>query len=127
MHKAILTLLLAVVSSSAAAAWTAVGSSDPSTLYADPATISKAGDMVKMWDLLDFKTAQVMEGFRYMSSKTLSEYDCREERARMLYFSWHSEHMGGGQIVNTDFDPAKWEPVLPRSGVEKLWKLACGK
>jgi len=101
MRKAILMMLLAGVSSSAAAEWIAVGSGEPSTLYADPSTIRKAGDRVQMLDLLDFKTAQVTEGYRYMSSKTLSEYDCKEERTRILYFTLHSENMGRGEAVFT--------------------------
>ena len=127
MCKPILMMLFAGVSSIAAAEWIAVGSSEPSTLYSDPASIRKTGYMVKMSDLLDFKTAQVTQGYRYMSSLTTSEYDCKADRARILYFSWHSEQMGGGQIVHMDSDPSEWEAVLPRSGVEKLWKFACGK
>jgi len=127
MRKAILMMLLAAASSSAAAEWVAVGSSEPSTLYADLTTIRKAGDTVKMSDLLDFKTAQVTEGHRYLSSLTTSEYDCKGNRARILYFSWHSGNMGGGQIVNMDLDTSEWEPVRPRSGVETLWKFACKK
>jgi len=126
MRKGIL-LLLAFASNSAAADWVAVGRSKPSILYADLTTIRKAGDMVKMSDLLDFKTTQVTQGYRYMSSLTTSEYDCKETRSRILYFSWHSEQMGEGQIVHMDLDPGGWGPVPPRSGVERLWKLACGK
>ena len=127
MRKAVVMMLLAGVSGSAAAGWIAVGSSEPSTLYADLTTIRKAGDVVKMSDLLNFKTAQVTQWYRYLSSLTTSEYDCKNERARMLYFSWHSEQMGGGQIVHMDLDPGEWEPIPPRSGVETLWKIACGK
>jgi hypothetical protein len=48
MRKLILILLLAVLSSSAMAEWIKVGANDNSTIYADPATIRKEGNMVKM-------------------------------------------------------------------------------
>ena len=51
MPKAILMMLLAVVSSSASAGWVVVGVHDTSILYADPASIHRAGNRVKMWGL----------------------------------------------------------------------------
>jgi hypothetical protein len=48
MRKPILMMLLAVVSSSAAAEWVELGSNEISTAYSDPATIRRNGDMVKM-------------------------------------------------------------------------------
>jgi hypothetical protein len=120
-------MVLSVASNGAAAAWIAIGVSEPSTLYADTATIQKNGDVVNMLDLLDFKTAQVSGDYRYQSSKTLSEYDCKEQKSRIRHFSWHSGHMGLGRIVHMELDSNEWLPVPPRSGVEKLWNIACGK
>jgi len=56
MRKSILAMLLVAASGSAGAEWTQVGTSDTSTVYADPATISKDGNIAKMWHLLDFRT-----------------------------------------------------------------------
>ncbi len=52
MHKAILMILLAVVSSSVMAEWILYGYGNKKeveiTVYADPATIRKSGNTVKM-------------------------------------------------------------------------------
>jgi len=82
MHKAILIMLLAVVSSSAMAEWVSLGESGDKTLtnYADPATIRKSGNRVKMWSLYDFKTVQV----RFRSVRLQIEYDCKEEEYRVF-------------------------------------------
>lgn len=125
MRRFWLFILVAAASNVALAEWVAVGTSQASTLYADPASIQKSGDLVKMLDLLDFKSEQVSGSYRYQSSKTLSEYDCKGEQSRILYFSWHSGPMGRGNIVHIDSDSNEWLPVSPRSGVEKLWKMAC--
>ena len=130
MPKAILMMLLAVVSSSASAGWVVVGVHDTSTLYADPATIRGAGNRVKMWALLDFKTTQqdsTNPRNGYLSEIAQFEYNCKEQRARRLYYSWHSRHMGRGKVVSSDSDPSKWEPVLPGSGNEILREFACGR
>ena len=128
MRKAILLMILAIVSSSAAAEWVAVGGNDLSTTYVDPATILKVGDKVKMWHLVDFNAVQVKPtGKRYMSEKLQYEYDCKEERARMLTFLSHSGNMGGGVMVEGDWHPQKWAPLPPGGLVGYLRKFACGK
>jgi len=35
--------------------------------------------------------------------------------------------MGGGKVVYSDAYVTKWKPAPSGSGVETLWKLACGK
>jgi hypothetical protein len=126
MRKAILMLLLAVASSSALAAWVEVDTSKADVLYADPATIRKVGKRAKMWSLIDFKTIQSGQGIRFMSSKTQYEYNCKAERGRVLFFSWHAGNMGRGEIVYSDDEPGKWGPLPPGSRTEMLWEVACG-
>lgn len=111
------------------AAWVAIGGSDTENLtsYADSATISKSGDMVKMWSLLDYETAQVSEGKTFMSIKAQFEYDCKEGRERILCYFWHSGNMGGGDVVTINSEPLDWSPVPLGAVTETLWRLACGK
>jgi hypothetical protein len=128
MRKAITMMLLALVSGSAAAEWVAVGGNEVSNTYVDPATIVKVGDKVKMWHLVDFNAVQAKAtGARYMSEKLLYEYDCKEERARMLSFLAHARNMGAGVMVEGDGRPQKWEPLRPGGAVDYLRKFACGK
>ena len=130
MHKAILMMLLAIMSSSAMAEWVNVGMSDDGTLtfYTDPSTIRKSGNKVKMWSLLDYKTTQkIDDGKTFMSTRQQNEYDCKEERTRSLYIIAHSGNMARGTVVGRSDDSDKWRPVSPGSGGEDLWKFACGK
>jgi hypothetical protein len=129
MHKAISMMLLTVVSTGAAAEWVAVGSSGNSTttIYADPATIRKSGNMVKMWSLVDYKTPQGGVPKPYMSIRSRDEYDCNDERARGLSLTRHAGNMARGETVFKDSHPEKWEPVPPNSVGEGLWKFACAK
>jgi hypothetical protein len=130
MRKIILMMLLVVVSSSAEAGWVEVGGTDDGvTIYADPATIRKAGNRVKMWIMSDFQTEQAVPsgGKPYMSQKGQNEYDCKEEQTRLIAFLWYSGNMGGGDMVYSDFDPLKWRPVVPGSVGEAQWKYACGR
>ena len=127
MRKAILMMLLAVVSSSAMATWVNVSESEASTGYVDSVTISRVGDRVKMWELFDYKASRDIAGKPYMSRKAQVEYDCKDKQSRTLTSFAHSGNMGGGEVVYTELVTEKWEPVPPRNVVETLWKLACRK
>ena len=128
MRKTFLTMLLAIVSSSAVAGWINVGGNEIYIAYADPATIRKSGNMVKMRNLADFKMVQPSDkGKPFMSQKMQSEYDCKEKRTRLLYFTWYSGNMSKGEIVLSGPGPSEWEPVTPLSVNAILWKFACGK
>ena len=128
MRKALLMMLLGVVSSSAVAEWVEVGGNETTTTYADPATIRKTGNMVKMWHLLDYTKARGIEAHKpHLSVKMQDEYDCKQERTRTIALSLHSGNMGEGEVLGTSTDPGKWQPVSPDTLVETLWEFACGK
>ena len=128
MCKTIFLLLLAVVSSGAAAEWVQVGANETITSYADPATIRKEGATVKMRDLCDFKTVQARPyGMPYLSQKMQREYDCTQQRARIIELLHYSENMGQGDITHSDSEPGKWEAVAAGTASKALWEFACGK
>lgn len=129
MKKPLLTLLLAFISTSAMAEWTAVGETDNKggyTAYADFATIRRADNKVKMWVLFDYKTAQKASGVKFLSEKVRREYDCKEGKMRTLAFSFFSWNMEGGEVVFSYSQPREWEPVGDGSVGEALLKTACG-
>jgi hypothetical protein len=80
-----------------------------------------------MWDLKDYKTVQNYSGDSYLSDKGQMEYDCKEEKVRMLAISALSGQMGKGKAVYNNSDTSKWSPISPGSVGEALWKIACGK
>lgn len=128
MCKAILMMLLAVVSSNAMAEWVKVGGSDTLSIYADPTTIRKKSNIVKMWNMFDLKAEQTVTGGKpFLSVKGQEEYDCKEEQVRILYESNHSRNMGSGEQVFSTANLGKWLPVPPDSGTKVLWNYACGK
>lgn len=130
MHKIILTILLAVGCGSASAGWEKVTSLSENglTVYADPGSISKSDDGVKMLSLYDFKAPQQEEGVEpYLSTKFINEYDCTNRKRRVLEFNNFSKSMGKGDATFSFNDTDIWRPVEPESLSEYLWKYACGK
>ena len=130
-YAVIMIPLLLLSSIPAYAEWVEIGistSSVPFTVYVDPDTRRRKGNLVKMWMLFDHPTAQT-SGTRkpFSSSKIQSQFDCEEERSRFLAWTNFSGHMGKGDVVISNSNETKWNPVQPESLDEVLWRLACGK
>ena len=128
MRKVILVLLLAAVSGSAMAEWVKVGSNSSDTLYIDPAIRWTDNNTAKLWALNDFKVMQQRDKREpFKSEKVEYEYDCKLAQSRLLYFTSHTESMAEGEVVDFNVVPGDWAPVSPNSGLEELWKIACGR
>ena len=97
------------------------------TVYVDPNTIRRTGDLVTMWSLLDYMTIQTDSEGTYLSTKQQGEYDCAEERMRFHALTSFSDNMGSGMVVYLNPTEGNWVPVAPDSSGHALWKLACGK
>jgi hypothetical protein len=125
----LLIMLLVLRSGPVYAEWVLVSGDDEAglTVYVDPDTIRRKGNLVTMWGLIDYKTIQIIAGDSLLSIQRQNEYDCAEVRTRMLAFTWFSGNMGSGQVVHSDSDEDKWKPVAPDSVAEALRKIGCGK
>jgi len=135
MKKLLLTLMLAVVSSSAMAEWVEIGEIEDVdiTVYADPTTIRKTGNKVKIWVLIDRKTTWVPDGHKtaieelgVLSSKGKRVYDCEKKQWRILFLALYSENMGGGETVLTINSRDEWKSVPPPDSAGRaVFKFAC--
>jgi len=129
MKRLIVMTLLVLSSSPAYAEWIKVSDSDEAgmTVYVDPATIRRTRNLVKMWQFYDYKTVQTVAGIGFLTVKEQWEFDCAEERRRVLALTEFSGNMGSGTVVYTNSEVGKWQPVAPSSIGQLLWKFACGK
>ena len=110
------------------AEWVAIGYSESLggyTVYVDPTTIRRKGDLVKVWALTDYTTMQTVADTSFLSSKAQNEFDCAEERQHELSVTWFSGNMGNGNGVWNNSDETKWRPVAPGSVGQGVWKFAC--
>ncbi|MSP30460.1 MAG: hypothetical protein EXR09_08470 [Acetobacteraceae bacterium] len=55
-------------------------------------------------------------------------YDCKEEKVRLLAFTFFDGKMGNGKVVTSDSEfSMKWSPIVPGSVGGSRWEVACGK
>jgi hypothetical protein len=105
------------------------------TVYVDPDTIRREGNLVTMWQLIDFTWMQGNAGLgrlgfgphRFLSTKTHKQFDCAETRLRLLAFTEFSGRMGTGILADGYVDKDNWISVEPDSINQALWEVACGK
>jgi len=129
MHKAILMMILAVMSSSAMAEWVEISDNETIgvTVYVDPTTIRKKGNKVKLWQLYDYKTSRKLGTENYLSVKEQREFDCEEEQIQILYTIYYLGNMGEGESIRTYGNLSGWRPVAPETIDQVFLKHACGK
>jgi len=108
--------------SQAAAGWVRLVETDEVFFYYDPATIRVNGHLRRVWEIQDLKQRNPAGE---MSRRFLSEYDCREERHRLLSFSTHSEPMAGGRILLIHGSPSEWNHIPPYSPALRMFKIVC--
>jgi hypothetical protein len=129
MKRLLIFTLLLLSSAPAYAEWVKVGDGDEAgkTVYVDPATIRRNSNLVKMWQLYDYKTVQTVGGIRFLSAKEQWEFDCAEERSRVLALKEFSGNMGSGTMVDTNSQVGNWIPDTPGSTGRTVWTVACDK
>ena len=129
MTRLLLITLLLLSSGPAYAEWVKVSESDDAgkTVYVDPATIRRNSNLVKMWQFYDYKTVQTVGGNRFLTAKEQWEFDCAEERSRVVARKEFSGNMGSGTMVFTNSQVGKWISATPGSTGRTVWEIACGK
>jgi hypothetical protein len=129
VKRLLLITFLLLSSGPTYAEWVATVQNDQAgvTIYIDSDTILRKGDLVNVWELIDYKAIQTMAGTSYLSARVQREYDCTRDLQRTLALTKLSGNMGTGKVILTNSDRQKWEPVDPGSIGKSLWKFACNK
>ena len=131
IKRLLLLTLLTLSSVPAYGAWVevSVNVETGQTVYVDPDTIRRTGDIAQMWALYDNKTPQTTVGDAYLSRKVQNEYDCAQEMRRMVSVTEFSGNMASGKVVHMNsslFSTSRWMPAQSGLG-GTLLKVACSK
>ena len=86
MTRLFMVTLVLLMTGPVYAEWVKVSDGDEAgkTIYVNPATIRRNSNLVKMWQLYDYKTVQTIGGIRFLTAEEQWEFDCAEERGRVL-------------------------------------------
>ncbi len=128
-HRCVVAGLLTLSCTNAVAGvWIEMSRHDDYAAYADPSTIRRDGDLVKMWSMFDYKKPQSGPGGKpYLSIRRHFEYDCKQSSARALGASLHALKAGNGEALVVTEAKLGWSKVASDSAEDFLWKFACKK
>ena len=112
---------------SSGAEWLLVDQNANATVYVDPATMRRSGDLVRLLVLDDLKTAHTRGADAYWSSRAHEEHDCANERFRLVALAQFSGPMGTGAVIYERTLESKWAPIPRGTLAQSVWKYACGK
>ena len=110
--------------------WSQVSFNDDTTMYIDPQTIKKTGDLVQVSQMMSFPTGSKSPDGKvsYKSSITTEEYDCKKGLSRSLSFKWFSDIKGTGKVVYEDkntYDFSKFTKLVEGSLLNSVRKKVC--
>jgi hypothetical protein len=106
------------------AEWTKYAEVEVATGYMDLSTIKKTSNGYRVWQITDIK--EINNGGE-ASMKSLTEYDCQDEKLRKLQITGYSGHMGNGKITRREDIPSRWNYIAPESVGASGFELVCGK
>ena len=122
--KKLFLVCLMMLAGSAWAEWVVYFESDLATHYFDPATIRKDGHIRRVWALQELRKRN-KDG--EMSRRMRYEHNCKQERYRILFYTFHSESMAGGEILATGGEDNNWLEIPPATAGETIFNIVCAK
>jgi hypothetical protein len=117
-------LALLLVSGTTWAEWVQVSTNEVLDGYIDPETIRTDGDLRRVWQMQNYKQRQ---SDLYFSFRSRIEYDCKQERRRVLSASGHSGPMAGGTTLERVGEQSTWRDIPPESLSEIVLKIVCAR
>ncbi len=80
-----------------------------------------------MWQLINLRKSSGIGKPADFSTKTYKQFDCVEQRVRLLAFRQFSQRMGAGLRADGLVDKDKWLSIGPESINQAPWEIACNK
>ena len=109
------------------AEWLLIDGNDKAKVYVDPETISRKGDLVRVWVLDDLKTVHTRGFSKYLSVRAQEEHDCVRERFRLLELENMSGNMGAGEVIYKKTGESGWSSIPRGTLAQSVAKFVCEK
>lgn len=123
---AIVTANLLVAGCAQAAEWHVIGEGTDGRVHVDLAARGSSGIHPRLWVLTDrVQPLKLLGDATWASTRTLEEFDCRQQAWRIRATTYYPQPMGQGEPLMSDLDVGTWRPVIAGSTGEQKLKYAC--
>jgi len=96
--------------------------------YSTEHQLKRSGHLVTVWLREEYPEPQRNNGGDiYLSNVEKVQYDCSNQRARVLLIIYYAENnIAGSQTSEaTDIKQAQWDPIVPGTQSEYIYQWAC--
>jgi len=121
MKKLIIVLSL-LVSVPSWAKWTYYSEHEDAKFYMDISTIRKELNIRKVWTISNYKEKTKLG---VLSVRARMEFDCKNERYKMLSVSTHSEPMASGETLQSVVPSSEYREIPPDTPNSDLLGILC--
>lgn len=122
MFRNLILVSAALLSQPVMAEWTIFSKTDISDIYIEPLSLRKIDDLRRVWVMEDRRTIVPKS---YLSSRSLHEYDCKEERVRVIQRENFSERKLSGSPLPSPDNPNAWLYAAPGTVAAQILNLVC--
>lgn len=112
------------ISAFAAQEFTFVAETNSAQFYVDTLSIKKIGSKRKAWIIQDRSKAD-NKGF--LSYYGLEEFDCINEKSRLLSMTRYIQHMASGENDGQTSIDGQWGHIPPGTSLELVFNFVCNK
>ena len=105
-----------------ASAWVKVVETADAIFYLALGAIRKDGLVRGTWELQDMKK-RAPDGA--MSMRVYAEFDCAQERHRILSVATYAGPMLGGEILSDETRLSEWRPIKPGTASASIRRIIC--
>ncbi len=128
MKQLFFVALMLLSSGPAYAEWVVIDTFEDETIYMDLDTIHRKEDLAEISVISDFNAAKhLQDGSRYRSARLLHQYNCIEQRFRLLAVTLFAGNMGNGAMLDALAKEGTWHPIHSDNVSRQLMELACPK
>ena len=99
------------------------------TVYMDPTSLQRDGNLVTISQLIDYKWMQgnYVGTPRFLSTTARKQFDCASSRVRSLSFTEYYGHMATGVATSAYVANDQWQLVESQTLNHALWEISCGQ
>lgn len=124
--KALLLAAAIAAAGPACAEWLEVHGDAGITWFMDYSSLRVNGYNRRIWLLRDYVLPKNDKDGSYQSVKTFEEFDCNEDRNRLLQFTAYSKKQGGGRPIFSSSIPGEWRYNTPETSGKTIADAICG-
>ena len=87
--------------------------------------VNKKFSKLRLWTIEDFNLLQEVASYKYLSVKSVTEFDCKNSKIRIMGYSLYEENMAKGEIILSKGTPFEWQKINKDTMNEKYLDIAC--